>query len=437
LSFYVHQNPLTRGGRWGNNWGHISSSKTGCPQLPLTDAKIRSAAPRDKSFRIYDSRGMYLEVSPTGGRWWRWKYRVASKEKRLSLGTYPDVSLKEARERRDAARRLLSDGVDPGENRKAIKLARAGSAENSFEAVAREWFGKFSPGWAESHAGRMMRRLERDVFPWIGARPIREISAPELLAVVRRIEGRTVETAHRAMRSCGQIFRYAISTGRCERDPSADLKGALPPAERNHFAAVTDPERLGAILRALDAYRGTLTVQSALRLAPLVFVRPGELRMAEWAHIDLGRAEWAFTVSKTKQPHIVPLAHQAVAILKEIHPVTGHGRYVFPGARSAKRPMSDAAILVALRAMEISAQELHAHGFRAIARTLLDERLGFRPDIIEHQLAHAVRDPLGRAYNRTSFLLERKVMMQQWADYLDRLKSEHPVPHPGTNLVSK
>jgi integrase len=389
----------------------------------LTDTKIRQSSPRAKSFRIFDSRGLYLEVSPAGGKWWRWKYRFGGKEKRLSLGTYPDVSLAKARVSREAARKLLGDGIDPAENRKAVKLARAEGAESSFEVVAREWFGKFSTGWAESHSDRIMRRLERDVFPWIGARPIAQVTSPELLAVVRRIEGRTIETAHRALRSCGQVFRYAISTGRCERDPSADLRGALPPAERNHFAAVTDPERLGAILRALNAYPGTLVVQSALRLAPLVFVRPGELRMAEWAHIDLERAEWAFIVSKTRQPHIVPLAHQAVAILKELHPLTGQGRYVFPGARSAKRPMSDAAVLVAMRSMEISAEELHAHGFRAIARTLLDEKLGFRPDIIEHQLAHAVRDPLGRAYNRTTFLAERRAMMQTWADFLDSLKA--------------
>jgi integrase len=301
----------------------------------LTDAKIGQSSPGDKPFRIYDYRGLYLEVSPAGGKWWRWKYRFGGKEKRLSLGTYPDVSLKEARDRRDVARKLLSDGIDPAENRKAVKLARAEGAENSFEVVAREWFGKFSTGWADTHSDRIIRRLERDVFPWIGARPIAEVTSPELLAVVRRIEGRTIETAHRALRSCGQVFRYGIATGRCQRDPAADLKGALPPAEKSNFAATLDPQRLGEILRAMDAYPGTLVVQSALRLAPLVFVRPGELRRAEWAQIDLDKAEWAFTLSKTDGKHLVPLSTQAVAILRALHPLTGRGRFVFPGERQA------------------------------------------------------------------------------------------------------
>jgi integrase len=398
----------------------------------LTDIKIRKEAPRNKAFRMYDSRGLYLEVSPAGGKWWRWKYRFGGKEKRLSLGTYPDVSLKEARDRRETARKMLSGGIDPAENRKAIKLSRAEGEGNSFEVVAREWFAKFSTGWATSHSDRMMRRLERDVFPWIGARPIAEVTAPELLAVARRIEGRTVETAHRALRSCGQVFRYGVATGRCQRDPSADLKGALPPAEKRHFSATIEPVRLGQILRAMDTYPGGMVVQSALRLMPLIFVRPGELRHAEWKDIDLKAAEWRYKVSKTDRyqvgeadfDHIVPLSRQAVEILRELQPLTGQGRYVFPGARSNKRPMSDAAVLVALRAMEISAAEMHAHGFRAVARTILDEVLGFRPDYIEHQLAHAVKDPNGRAYNRTSFLPERRTMMQRWADHLDTLKSD-------------
>lgn len=389
----------------------------------LTDIKIRKEAPRDKAFRMYDSRGLYLEVSPAGGKWWRWKYRFGGKEKRLSLGVYPDVSLAKARDRREVARKLLSDGIDPAENRKAIKLSRTEGEESSFEVVAREWYAKFSTGWATSHSDRMMRRLERDVFPWIGARPIAEVTPPELLAVVRRIEGRTIETAHRALRSCGQVFRYGIATGRCQRDPSADLKGALPPAEKSHFAATLDPRRLGAILRAMDAYPGTLVVQSALRLAPLVFVRPGELRTAEWAQVDLDKAEWAFTLSKTDGKHLVPLSRQAIEILRELQPLTGRGRFVFPGARSEKRPMSDAAVLVAMRAMEIGANEMTGHGFRAVARTLLDETLGIRADYVEHQLGHAVKDPNGRAYNRTSFLPERRAMMQTWADFLDSLKA--------------
>ncbi|WP_434101829.1 tyrosine-type recombinase/integrase [Methylocaldum gracile] len=284
---------------------------------------------------------------------------------------------------------------------------------------------KFSAGWTPEHADRVLRRFERDLFPWLGTRPIREISAPDLLAVLGRIEGRgAVETAHRALQYCGQIFRYAIATGRADRNISADLKGALPPVKRKHFAAVTDPKQIAKLLRALDGYEGTFPVKCALRLAPLVFVRPGELRKAEWSHIDLGNAEWRYFVTKTETPHIVPLATQAVEILKELYALTGCGRYVFPCARTpdGSRPMSENAILAALRRMGYSKEEMSGHGFRVIARTVLDEVLGFRPDFIEHQLAHAVRDPNGRAYNRTAHLAERRKMMQAWADYLDALK---------------
>lgn len=392
--------------------------------MALTDTAIRNAKPGDKTIKLFDERGLYLEVSPAGGKWWRLKYRFDGKEKRLSLGVYPDVSLKDARERRDAARKLLADGTDPSENRKAQKSARADRAANSFEVVAREWYAKYSATWAKDHGNRILRRFERDIFPWIGGRPIAEITAPELLAVVRRIEDRgALETAHRALGNCGQVFRYAVATGRAERDPSGDLRGALPPVKGEHFAATTDPKRVGEILRALDGYQGTLTVRCALRLAPLVFVRPGELRKAEWTDIDLDAAEWRYTVTKTNTPHIVPLSRQAVAILRELQPLTGRGQFVFPGARSNGRPMSDNAILAAMRRMGIGKEEMSGHGFRAVARTILDEVLGVRPDYIEHQLAHAVRDPNGRAYNRTAHLPERRKMMQQWADYLDKLKA--------------
>ena len=305
-----------------------------------------------------------------------------------------------------------------------MKSARADRAANSFEVVAREWFAKQSGGWAENHGNRILRRLERDIFPWLGGKPIAEIPPPALLETVMRIESRgAIETAHRALADCGQVFRYAIATGRATSDPSRDLRGALTPTIGEHFAAITDPKRIPDLLRAIDGYEGTLTVRCALRLAPLVFVRPGELRNAEWADIDLDAAEWRFTVSKTKTQHIVPLARQAEAILKQLQPLTGEGRYVFPGARSPKRPMSENAILAALRGMEIPREEMSGHGFRAMARTLLDEVLKFEPHLIEHQLAHAVRDPLGRAYNRTAHLPERHAMMQQWADYLDKLKA--------------
>ncbi len=391
--------------------------------MPLTDAAIRNIKPGVKSIKLFDERGLYLEVSPSGGKWWRLKYRFDNKEKRISLGVYPDISLKDARDRRDEARKLLANGVDPSENRKAIKSTRMDRAANSFEVVGREWFAKYSPTWASNHGARIIRRFERDIFPWIGGKPIAEITAPELLSVIRRIENRgALETAHRALSNCGQVFRYAVATGRAERDPSGDLRGALPPVKGTHFAATTDPKRVAEILRAMDGYEGTLTVRCALRLAPLVFVRPGELRNAEWANIDFEAAEWRYLVTKTNTQHIVPLSRQAVEILLELQPLTCNSRFVFPSARSHHRPMSDNAILAAMRRLGIDKEEMSGHGFRAVARTILDEVLGVRPDFIEHQLAHAVRDPNGRAYNRTAHLPERRKMMQQWADYLDKLK---------------
>ena len=392
--------------------------------MPLTDISIRSAKPTGKPFKMFDERGLFLLVSPAGGKWWRMNYRSDGKQKTLSMGVYPDVSLKDARDRRDDARKLIAKGIDPGAHRKAAKSARAERAANSFELVAREWFAKYSATWAEHHADRIIRRFARDVFPSLGGRPIAEITAQELLAVVRKIEARgALETAHRALGNCGQVFRYAVATGRADRDPSGDLRGALPPVKGEHFAAITDPKRTAELLRMIDGYQGTLSVNCALRLAPLVFVRPGERRKAEWAHIDLEAAEWRYTVSKTDTPHIVPLSTQAVVILREIHALTGSSRYVFPSARSWQRPMSDNALLAALRRMGIAKDEMCGHGFRAMARTILDEVLGVRPDLIEHQLAHAVRDPNGRAYNRTAHLPERRKMMQQWADYLDKLKT--------------
>jgi integrase len=390
--------------------------------MPLTNTAIRNAKPSDKTIKLYDERGLYMELSPNGGKWWRLKYRYNRKEKRLSLGVYPDVSLKDARDRRDEARKLLANAIDPSEHRKAQKLTKGEG--NSFDVVAREWFAKYSTNWTADHGGRIIRRLERDIFPWIGNKTIAGVTAPELLSVIQRIEKRgALETAHRALGNCGQVFRYAIATGLAERDPSSDLRGALPPAKGEHFAAVTEPKQVAEILRAIDGYEGSLIVRCALRLAPLVFVRPGELRKAEWADIDFDKLEWRYRVTKTDTQHIVPLSRQAVEILKELQPLTGNGRYVFPGARSKERPMSDNAILAAMRRMGIGKEEMSGHGFRAMARTILDEVLGVRPDFIEHQLAHAVRDPNGRAYNRTAHLPERKKMMQKWADYLDKIKA--------------
>ncbi len=395
--------------------------------MPLTDTAIKKAKPEAKQRKLYDERGLFLLVTPKGGKWWRFKYLFDGKEKQLSLGTYPDVSLKVARERRDKARTQVAAGIDPGEHRKARKAAKQATQSNSFEVIAREWFAKHSANWSKKHSDRMISSLERDVFPWLGASPIAEVRAPQLLETVRRIEDRgALETAHRTLANCGQIIRYAIATGRAERDVSADLKGALPPfRNKKHLAAVTEPKKVGKLLRLMDTYEGTLPVRCALRLAPLVFVRPGELRHAQWEDVDLENAEWRYLVTKTQTQHIVPLARQAIEVLEELKPLTGKGRYVFPSARSPRgdRPMSDNAILAAMRNMGIDKDEMSGHGFRAMARTILDEVLGFRPDFIEHQLAHAVRDPNGRAYNRTAHLSERKKMMQDWADYLDKLKA--------------
>ena len=397
--------------------------------MPLTETAIKNAKPGPKAVRLFDGKGLYLEVSPGGSKWWRIKYRFAGKENRLSFGVYPEVGLKSARTRATEARRLLADGIDPSAHRNAAKAACEDRAANSFEIVAREWLANQMPVWAPSHGSRILARFERDIFPWLGGRPVADVTPPELLSTVRRIENRgALESAHRALYSCGQVFRYAVATGRAPRDPSGDLRGALPPVKEEHLAAITDPKRAGELIRAIADYQGTVTVRCALRLAPLVFVRPGELRTAEWAQIDLEAAEWRFTASKTKSPHIVPLSTQAVAILRELQPVTGRGRYVFPSGRSSQRPMSDNAILAALRRMGIDKGEMSGHGFRAMARTILDEVLGFRPDFIEHQLAHAVRDPNGRAYNRTAHLPERRKMMQAWADYLDALKVSNLSP---------
>jgi integrase len=392
--------------------------------MPLSNTAILNAKPTDKPYALTDERGLSILIQPTGGKWWRFRYRFEGKAKMLSFGVYPDVGLKDARERRDAARKLLADGVDPGEHRKAAKAVKVERAANSFEVIGREWFEKNRETWAPSHADKIIKRLENDVFPWLGGKAIAEITAPDVLTVLRRIEGRgTLDTAHRAGGNCSQIFRYAIATGRAVRDPVPDLRGALPPARGGNFAAITEPAKVAELLRAIDAFSGTFVVKSALLLAPLLFVRPGELRRAEWAGFDLDKAEWGYFVTKTKSDHLVPLASQALAILKELHALTGHGRYVFPG-RDPQKAMSEAAVNAALRRMGYDTKtEITGHGFRAMARTILHEELHQKPEVIEHQLAHKVPDALGTAYNRTKFLKERKAMMQLWADYLDTLKA--------------
>ncbi len=401
--------------------------------MALTDVKVRNAKPGAKQVKLSDRDGMYLLVTPKGGKYWRLKYRFEGKEKVLALGTYPDVSLAEAREKTGAARKQLASGIDPNGAKKAQKAALAGKAADSFEAIAREWHQRFAPTWADSHAYWIIRRLEQYVFPAIGTRPISELKASEILSVLRRIESVALETAHRVKFVCGQIFRYAVSTDRAERDPTADLKGALPPRQPKHHPAITDPKEVAGLLRAIDGFKGTFPVKCALQLAPLVFLRPGELRHAEWSEIDLDAAEWNIPIERMKgrkaikaakkgEKHLVPLSTQAVAILKELKALTGNGRYVFPSARSLTRPMSNEAINAALERMGYKG-EMTGHGFRAMARTILDEVLHVRPEYIEHQLGHAVRDALGRAYNRTTHLDERKKMMQGWADYLDESKA--------------
>lgn len=390
--------------------------------MPLSDTAIRNAKPADKPRKLADGGGLYIEVAPSGGKWWRFKYRFDGKEKRLSLGVYPDVGLKEAREKHAEARKLLAAGVDPSANKKAVKAARGDRAANSLEVVAREWYASRAPSWKENHSSKIIRRLEVDIFPWLGTRPITEISAPDLLTVLRRIESRgALETAHRALACCGQIFRYAIATGRAQRDPAADLRGALPPVSTKHFPTITDPLKIGELLRAIDGYSGTYQTRYALRLAPMLFVRPGELRKAEWVEFDLDKAEWRIPAErmKMKTTHLVPLPAQAVAVLRELHHISGAGKFVFTGARTTTLPMSENTINAALHRMGYKG-EFVGHGFRHMASTLLNEQ-GFNRDAIERQLAHAERDGVRAAYNYAEYLPERKRMMQAWADYLEGL----------------
>ncbi len=393
--------------------------------MALSDVTIRTAKPKAKQYKLADEKGLFLLVHPNGSKYWRQKYRFEGREKLLALGVYPEIGLSQARERRDEARKLLAQGVDPGQHRKALKASREEAAANSFEVMAREWLENRKASVEHAQHVKTLARLQRDVFPWLGRKPIASIEATDVLSVLKRVDARGARfTAHRIRSEVSQVFRYAIATGRAKRDPCPDLKGAIPAAQTENFAAITTPAEVGALLRAIDGFRGTFPVQCALRLAPLLFVRPGELRKAKWQEFDLDKGEWKYTVSKTKTEHLVPLAPQAVAILRELQPLTGQRDYVFPGARDPQRPMSDAAINAALRRMGYDTKsEITGHGFRAMARTILAEQLHQKPEVIEHQLAHSVPDSLGKAYNRTKFLKDRKEMMRLWADYLDQLKA--------------
>lgn len=398
---------------------------SGVAPVPLTDTAIRNAKPADKPVRLFDGGGLYLEVAPSGGKWWRLKYRFGGKEKRYSLGVYPEVTLATARKKRDEAREKLAAGIDPGEAKKAEKRASLLAAAHSFEVVARGWMAERKTTVEPAQHAKTLARMENDVFPWLGKRPIAEIDAPEILAVLKRVDGRGARfTAHRIRSEISRVFRYGIKEGHCKADPARDLVDAIPPAQTTHFASITEPEKVGEMLRAFDGFTGTFPVLCALKLAPMLFVRPGELRKAEWAQFDLDKGEWRYFVNKTKTDHLVPLAAQAVTILRELHALTGEGVYVFPGARDRNRPMSEAAINAALRRLGYDTRtEITGHGFRAMARTILHEELEEKPEVIEHQLAHTVPDSLGRAYNRTKFIKARRSMMQQWADYLDKLKA--------------
>ena len=393
--------------------------------MPLTDTAIRTAKPTDKPYKLSDEKGLFLLIQPNGAKYWRLKYRYGGKEKMLSFGVYPDIGLKDARTKRDEARNLLTKDVDPGEHKKATKAAKVERSANSFEVICREWLEARKQTVEASQHAKTLARMENDVFPWLGSKAISEITAPDVLKVLRRIDERGARySAHRVRSEISRAFRYAIATGRAERDPCPDLKGAIQPAKETHFAAITEPPAVGELLRAIDGFKGTFVVKCALLLSPMLFTRPGELRKAEWASFDLDKSEWRYFINKTKTEHLVPLSVQAVVILRELHALTGDGRFVFPSARGNDRPMSDAAVNAALRRMGYDTRtEITGHGFRAMARTILHEELHVKPEVIEHQLAHSVPDALGTAYNRTKFLKERKVMMQLWADYLDKLKA--------------
>ncbi len=405
---------------------------------PLTDTEVRKAKARDKDYKLSDGFGLFLLVTSAGGKLWRMQYRFAGKQKLLSFGSYPSISLADARQKREDARKILASGADPSAVKKAQKAATISSSHNSFEVVARNWHRSKSEVWAESHAATTLARLEKNIFPWLGSMPVNEITLNDIKPVLHRIEDRAPESAKRMFVALNMIFRYSVASMYIDRSPLEALKPKdvlRREAVETHLPAIIDPDELGRFLRAVDDLRCTFVVKSAFRFAPLVFVRPGDLRAMEWADVDFESAEWNIPIEKMKltarekikrkgQIHCVPLSRQALEILQDIRPLTERSQYVFPGARSYHKPLSEAAITAAIHRMGYKG-EMTWHGFRAVARTLLDEVEGleFPVDIIEHQLAHSVRDALGRAYNRTTKLPQRRKMMQAWSDYLDELKA--------------
>lgn len=392
--------------------------------LPLTDLQVKNAKPREKEYKLSDGNGLYLLVTPTGGKLWRFNYTYSGKQKTLFLKAYPEKSLLDARKDRDDARRLIVNGIDPGELKKAQKAIEQQKAE-TFKTIALEWHEQKKTEWSETHSDRILKRLEQDIHPYIGDKPISEIKTPELVELLQRIALRTLETAHRMKIAVDMIFRYAVVKGRIETNPAAALRGVLPAVRHKHMAAPTEPAAVAGLMRAIDGFSGSFVVKCALQLAPLVFVRPGELRAAEWSEIDFANAQWNIPANKMKmkQAHLVPLSKQALKILKALRSVTGDGIYLFPCRRTLKNCMSENTINASLRRLGFEKNEITGHGFRAMARTMLHEILGFTPDAIEAQLAHAVPDRLGRAYNRTTHINERRQMMQKWANYLDQIKA--------------
>jgi integrase len=391
--------------------------------MALTNNEIKNAKPREKAYKLSDGDGLFLLIAPNGSKYWRFKYRFNGKEKLLALGVYDQVTLADARLKRNKARDLLVNEIDPSQLKQEKKRLGKIAAENSFESIAREWHIKFSIKWTPKHSDRTLRQFEKEIFPWLGRRPIAEITAPELLTALRRTESRgAIETAHRAHQTCSQVFRYAIATGRAERDPSADLRGALPPARKKHHASLTNIRAIGELLRAINDYQGHFITKCALRLAPLLFVRPGELRHAEWSEFNFETADWRIPAEKMKMRvmHIVPLSIQAISILRELKPLTSQRKYVFPCVRTFSRPMSENTVNAGLRRLGYTKEEMTGHGFRSMASTLLNEQ-GWNRDAIERQLAHAERNNIRAAYNYAEYLPERRKMMQHWADYLDTL----------------
>jgi integrase len=411
------------------------------PSNTLTDVAIKRLVPSTKPVRVFDGLGLYLEVTPKGGKWWRFKYRFEGKEKLLSMGTYPETSLKSAREKRDEARGLLANGVDPSAARRAARSTEHSSSGSSFEIVAREFHETMRDRWSDPHAKRWLERLKKDVFPYVGARALPEVSAPLLLETLRRVESRGVrETVHSILQACGQVFRYGIATGRCERNPASDLRGALKPVLVKNMAAVTDPAGVGHLMLAIDGYAGSPLTKGALLLSALLFQRPGNVRAMQWSAISLsgGAPTWNIPAAEMKRnryekqngrPHLVPLASQAVDILNQLKPRSGHGKYVFPSMLGGDRPMSENTVNTALRRLGYDKDTATAHGFRAMARTVLVERLNVNPEAIEAQLAHGKSGPLGAAYDRAEFMNQRRAMMQQWADYLDVLRAGAAAPN--------